>query len=153
MDMSRRVFIVHGHDHELKNDMERFIHEIGLEPVVLHRQPDDGATIIEKFEKNSDVGYAFILLSPDEIAFTVDQLEVPENSRKTEYRPRPNVIFEFGYFVGKLGRSRVCCIHKGDVAIPSDLSGLVYKKIEASVDSQGYAIIKELNSAGYNIKV
>ena len=151
--LSNKVFIVHGHDSLLKSDVERFIHEIGLEPVVLHRQADNGNTVIEKFEENSDVGYAFILLTPDEISMTKDQMYVDENSRITEYRARPNVIFEFGYFIGKLGRSKVCCLHKGDVTIPSDLAGLVYKKVDDSVGAQAYAIIKELKNAGYEIKV
>ncbi|GAA0426114.1 hypothetical protein GCM10009133_38350 [Cocleimonas flava] len=151
--LSNKVFIVHGHDSQLKADVERFIHEIGLEPVVLHRQADNGNTVIEKFEENSDVGFAFILLTPDEISMTTDQIDVDEDSRITEYRARPNVIFEFGYFIGKLGRSRVCCLHKGEVSIPSDLAGLVYKKVDDSIDAQGYAIIKELKSAGYDIRV
>lgn len=151
--LSNKVFIVHGHDSQLKNDVERFIHEIGLEPVVLHRQADKGNTVIEKFEENSDVGYAFILLTPDEVSMTTDQLHVDEQDRNIEYRARPNVIFEFGYFVGKLGRSKACCLHKGDVVIPSDLAGLVYKKVDDSIDAQAYAIIKELKSAGYDIRV
>lgn len=151
--LSNKVFIVHGHDSEFKADVERFVHEIGLEPVVLHRQADAGNTVIEKFEENSDVGYAFILLTPDELAMTVDQIDIPDENKVTEYRARPNVIFEFGYFIGKLGRSRVCCLHKGAVSVPSDLAGLIYKKVDGSVDSQAYAIIKELKKAGYNIMV
>jgi predicted nucleotide-binding protein len=84
---------------------------------------------------------------------TKDQLAVDETDRVKESRARPNVIFEFGYFVGKLGRSKVCCLHKGDVEIPSDLAGLVYKKVDESIDAQAYAIIKELKSAGYDIRV
>ncbi|TNI69204.1 TIR domain-containing protein [Aeromonas media] len=151
--LSNKVFIVHGHDSELKNDVERFIHEIGLQPVVLHRQVDAGATIIEKFEKHSDVGYAFILLTPDEIAYTIDQEPLHDGDRKKEFRARPNVIFEFGYFVGRLGRKRVSCLHKGDVSIPSDLAGIVYKKIDISIESQAYSIIRELKAAGYKIQV
>ena len=151
--VSNRVFVVHGHDSELKNDVERFLHEIGLEPVVLHRQPDEGATIIEKFEKHSDVGFAIVLLTPDEIAYTVDQVPVPEDRRITEHRARPNVIFEFGYFVGQLGRSRVCCLHKGNVKVPSDLDGLVYKKIGDSLDEQAFSIIRELKAAGYTVRI
>jgi predicted nucleotide-binding protein len=151
--LSNKVFVVHGHDSELKNDVERFIHEIGLEPIVLHRQADEGNTIIEKFEKNADVGYAFILLTPDEMAYTIDQKDIQNDLKVTEYRARPNVIFEFGYFVGRLGRSKVCCLHKGDTSIPSDLSGLVYKKIDGNIDSIAYSIIKELKAVGYNIKV
>lgn len=151
--LSNRVFVVHGHDSELKTDIERFLHEIGLQPVVLHRQIDGGATIIEKFERHADVGYAFILLTPDEVACTVSQLDLPEQERNFEKRARPNVIFEFGYFVGRLGRSRVCCLHKGEVAIPSDLGGLVYKKINGSIDEQAYGIIRELKAAGYDVRI
>jgi predicted nucleotide-binding protein len=151
--LSNRVFVVHGHDSGLKTDVEQFLWEIGLEPVVLHRQPDEGATLIEKFEKHSDVGYAFILLTPDEIAYTVDQQDLDDADRKKEFRARPNVIFEFGYFVGQLGRDRVCCLHKGDVVVPSDLDGLVYKRVEQSIDTQAYAIIRELKAAGYKINV
>ncbi len=152
-NLSNRIFIVHGHDSGLKIDAERFIRELGLEPVVLHRQPDEGATIIEKFEKNSDVGYAFILLTPDEIAYTADQINIDEHMRRTESRARPNVIFEFGFFVGKLGRDKVCCLHKKGVVFPSDLDGLVYKEIDQSIEEQAYPIIRELKAAGYNITV
>lgn len=151
--LSNRVFVVHGHDSALKTDVERFLREIGLEPVVLHRQPDEGATIIEKFEKHSDVGYAFILLTPDEVAYTIDQKDLEDRERRKELRARPNVIFEFGYFVGRLGRSRVCCLHKGEVVVPSDLDGLIYKRVEQSIDSQAYSIIRELKAAGYKINV
>jgi len=151
--LSNKIFIVHGHDNAFKTEVETFIHQIGLEPVVLHRQPDQGKTIIEKFEKHSDVGYAIILLTEDEIAYTIDQDSQPDDKRKKEKRARPNVIFEFGYFVGKLGRGRVCCLHKGDVTLPSDVSGIIYKKIEGSLDNQAYSIIKELKSAGYNLKI
>ena len=152
-ELSNKVFVVHGHDGGLKTDVERFIHQIGLEPVVLHRQPDKGQTIIEKFEENSDVGYAFILLTPDEFAYTADQEKLADASRTKEKRARPNVIFEFGFFVGKLGRQRVCCIYKEGVVLPSDLTGLIYKKVSDSIDSQAYSIIQELKAAGYKIQI
>jgi hypothetical protein len=67
---NNQVFVVHGHDEIAKVNLEIFLREIKLEPIVLHRQADEGQTIIEKFEKHSNVGYAFILLTPDEIAYT-----------------------------------------------------------------------------------
>ena len=148
-----RVFIVHRHDNELKTDLEVFLKNVGLDPIVLHREADQGATLLEKFERHSDVGYAFILLTPDEVACTVDQLSLAESERAMEKRARPNVIFEFGFFVGRLGRSRVCCLYKGDVTLPSDLNGLVYKKVTDSVEGQGFSLIKELRAAGYAINV
>jgi predicted nucleotide-binding protein len=150
---SNKVFVVHGHDEKSKHELEIFLTELGLESVVLHRQADEGKTIIEKFEKHSDVGYAFILLTPDEVSYLTAESELPEEERKIEFRARPNVIFEFGYFVGKLGRPRVCCLHTGSVSLPSDVSGLVYKSFTNSIEESGYSIIKELKAAGYNVAV
>jgi len=91
---SKKIFIVHGHDHNLKSDLEVFIKEIGLEPVVLHREPDKGLTVIEKLEKYTKVGFALTLLTPDNIGYPAEELE--ENNKKEEtlkeYRARQNVI-------------------------------------------------------------
>lgn len=146
------VFVVHGHDEKSKHQLEIFLSEIGLEPIVLHRQPDEGQTIIEKFEKHSDVGFAFILLTPDEVTYLIDQELLEDSKRKKEFRARPNVIFEFGYFVGKLGRPRVCCLYKGDVTLPSDVSGIIYKKFNSEIEEVAYSIIKDLKACGYSLK-
>jgi predicted nucleotide-binding protein len=36
------------------------------------------------------------------------------------------VIFELGFFYGKLGRGRVCVLHKPGTEILSDIAGVVY---------------------------
>lgn len=70
-DFSRRVFIVHGHDGELKNELARFLERLDFEPVILHEQPDHGQTIIAKLRgEMSDVGFAFVLLTPDDLGTT-----------------------------------------------------------------------------------
>jgi predicted nucleotide-binding protein len=148
---SRKVFIVHGRDELAKANLEIFLRELGLDPIVLHRQADEGLTVIEKFEKHSDVGYAFILLTPDEVAYLAAEDAKADSERCKEFRARPNVIFEFGYFVGKLGRARVCCLHTGKVALPSDVHGMIYKRFAASLDDVAYSIIKDLKAAGYAI--
>jgi len=148
---TKRVFVVHGRDDAAKTSLEVFLHEIGLEPVVLHRQADEGLTIIEKFEKHSDVGYAFILLTPDEVAYLASDETKPDDERSKEFRARPNVIFEFGYFVGKLGRSRVCCLYTGNVALPSDVSGMIYKRYERGIEEVAYSVIKDLKASGYAV--
>jgi predicted nucleotide-binding protein len=150
--LSNKVFVVHGHDQALKAEVEVLLTEIGLEPVVLHRQPDKGQTVIEKFEEHADVGYAFILLTPDDVAYPKDREPLRDASRNKELRARQNVIFEFGYFAGRLGRDRVCCLYKEGVVLPSDLAGLIYKKVTDSVESQAYAIVKDLRAAGYQVK-
>jgi len=137
----------------LKSDLEVFLHEIGLEPIVLHRQPDEGLTVIEKFERHADAGFAIILITPDDVGYKKTEPEKEESKRKIEYRARQNVIFEFGYFVGKLGRPHVCCVYKKGVTLPSDLSGLLYKEVNESTEEIGYSLIKELKNAGLKPKI
>ena len=107
---------------------------------------------MEKLEKYSDVSYAFVLLTLDDIGYPVEDDAKPDEQRKKEYRARQNVILELGYFVGLLGRGRVCCLYKPDVTLPSDYSGVLYKKVESDINSVAYDLTKELKAAGFNVK-
>jgi predicted nucleotide-binding protein len=144
-----KVFVVHVHDEIVKNEIELFLISSGLEPIVLHRQPDQGKTIIEKFEKYSDVGFALVILTPDDCICNYNQeKKIYEPSGK---RARQNVVFEWGFFVGKLGRERVCCLHKKSVELPSDIHGVLYKPFQDSIDEIKYDLLQELKAAGYKI--
>ena len=101
---------------------------------------------------HGDVGYVFVLLTPDEIAYLAKDANKPDEERTKEFRARPNVIFEFGYFVGRLGRGCVCCLHTGNVTLPSDVSGVIYKSFKDNIEEVGYAISKELKAFGYQLK-
>jgi predicted nucleotide-binding protein len=135
--MSKRVFVVHGHDEGSKHELELFLKELGLEPIVLRRKPDEGRTTIEKSEKHSDVSYAFVLLTPDDVGYSKSEDTKRDEKRVKELRARQNVIFEFGYFVGRLGRGRVRCLHKPGVSLPTDLSGVLYKELTGAIASRG----------------
>jgi hypothetical protein len=125
--LSRKIFIVHGHDDAAKEAVARFIHQMDLSPVILNEQPNEGQTIIEKFEKSSsEVGYAVVLLTPDDVG-------APKNKpEELKPRARQNVIFELGYFAAKLGRKNVCALYKGGIEIPSDYHGVVYISMDSA---------------------
>jgi Predicted nucleotide-binding protein containing TIR-like domain len=112
-----KVFVVHGHDGEMRETVARFIEKVGLAGIILHERPNKGRTIIEKFEANGDVGFVVVLLTPDD--------EGGKIGGAAQKRARQNVILEWGYFIGRLGRSRVCALKKGDVELPSDILGIV----------------------------
>ena len=61
-----KVFVVHGHDKETKKIVSEFLSSLQLMPIILHQQANEGNTIIEKFEKYSDVSFAVVLLTPDD---------------------------------------------------------------------------------------
>lgn len=138
-----RMFIVHGHDSlaklALKNFLQNTLH-LG-EPIVLHEQPNFGRTIIEKFEDETEhVDVVFVILTPDDLG--TPALSTDEAKR----RARQNVIFELGYFYGRLRRrsgSVVLC-HAGDLDLPSDIAGIVYVDVSGGIDAAGDSIRKEL---------
>ena len=143
------IFIVHGHDDGLKEAVARLLERVtDLGIVILHEQPDSGRTIIEKFEAHAELAvFAIVLLTPD------DEVRVTANaSAKPTYRPRArqNVILELGYFIGRLGRSRVVALHKGDVELPSDMAGILYKKVD-DAGAWRFAVASELRAAGIEV--
>jgi predicted nucleotide-binding protein len=142
--VGNRVFVVHGHDNEARETIARYIERLGLEPIILNEKANEGKTIIEKFERHSDVGFAVVILTPDDVGNTKDK------SSELNHRARQNVILELGYFAGKLTRARVCPLYKGDVELPSDIHGLIYTPID---DHGGWKILlaRELKAAGFNI--
>jgi len=148
---SKNVFIVHGRDHKPMKELKTMLYDFGLNPIVLHEQPSGSRTIVEKLEKYSDVGYALVILSPDDVGGPSKDRRILRVEGKG--RARQNVILEFGYFMGLLGRDRVCCLYKGDVELPSDMHGIVYIPFKDSVKEVRNKIIKELKAAGFEIKM
>lgn len=141
-DLSK-VFVVHGHDGESRLAIARFIEQIGFEAIILHERPNKGRTIITKFrEEAADVGFAVVLMTPDDLG-------KPNNDSEAKFRARQNVVFELGFFIGALGPERVAALIKGDIERPSDFDGVVY----ISLDNGGWKteLGRELEAAGYGI--
>ncbi len=144
---SNRVFVVHGHDGEAKLATARFLERLGLEAIILHEQDDGGRTIIEKFEAYSDVGFAIIVHTADDVG---NSRKAHDKDGSLKARSRQNVVFEHGYFFGRLGRGRVVALLKGDIEIPSDLQGVIYTPMDDH-DAWKIKVAKEMKAAGLSI--
>lgn len=140
---TNNIFIVHGHDERTKLNVARTIEKLQLTPIILSEQPNQGQTIIEKFELHSNVGFAIIIL-------TADDLGKLKTGDKEKYRARQNVILEMGYFIGKLGRNKVFPLFESGVELPSDLHGVLYNPLDEQ-DNWKFNLAKELKAAGYNV--
>ena len=143
---NRRVFLVHGHDAGAKESAARFLEKIRLEPVILHEQANEGRTVIEKFEAHVDVGFAIVLLTPDDLGASVEERD------QLAPRARQNVILELGYFTGKLGRSRVCALYKSGVEVPSDFHGVLFIELDQA-GAWKTKLAQELVKAGIQIDI
>ena len=144
----RKVFIVHGHDNEAKQEVARFLEQLRIEPIILHEQASAGMTIIEKIEHYSnDSDFALVLYTPCDRGRGASETKVPARNRA-----RQNVVFEHGYLMSKLGRENVCALVKGDIEIPNDTSGVVYVDLDTGGTWKS-EVVKELVAAGYSINL
>lgn len=137
-----KVFIVHGHDEIMKQKIARFLEKLGIAPIILEEQPNQGKTIIEKIEKYSNVKFGIVLYTPDDLGNDKERAK-----DKLNKRARQNVILEHGYLMGKIGRKNVVPLVARGIESPSDLHGVVY------VDEKDWQIkiAKEMKASGYSI--
>jgi predicted nucleotide-binding protein len=130
----------------MREAVARAIEKLGLKAIILNEESNQGQTIIEKLIGYSDVNFAVILLSPDDIGY--------EKSQKGtyKYRARQNVILELGYFMGKLGRERVVIIFREEenFEMPSDYSGVTFTPYDKGGNWK-FELVKELRSCGYSV--
>lgn len=119
--MRKSVFIVYGHDIEMRTAVKGYLTSRDIAQVSLEGPTNGSNTVIEEFEERADpVSDAIVLLSPDDL-----------NDSGQKKRPRQNVMFEFGYFYAKLKRRHVMVLKKEGVEIPSDIEGVltgIYRK-------------------------
>jgi predicted nucleotide-binding protein len=140
-----RVFVVHGHDEAALNSVARFIEKLDIPVTILRDQPSEGRTTIEKFQHYADVGFAMVILTGDDVGGT--------NSAAFEDlkpRARQNVVFELGFFVGKLGRRHVCALYEAGVELPSDYVGVAFVALDAG-QTWKLELAREMKAAGLPI--
>lgn len=141
----RKVFIVHGHNEVFREKVTRLIEKLGLDPIILHEQPNQGRTIIEKFTEYAEVAFAIVLLTGDDVGAAM--IEGSENLNR---RARQNVVLELGYFLGKLGRARVCALLERGIEVPSDYSGVAFVELDTA-GAWRLHLAKELRAAGLSV--
>lgn len=139
-----KIFIVHGHDEELKQTVARFLEHLNLTPIILHEQANAGLTIIEKIEAHTNVSFGIVLYTP------CDRGGLNSKDSKLSPRARQNVVFEHGYLTAKLGRHKVAALLKTDVEVVGDNAGVLYITIDGSLDWK-YKLVDELIASGISV--
>jgi len=146
VDDSGPIFVVHGRAEGIRHEVVRVLERATQrEVIVLHEQANSGRTILEKLEAHAArSSYAVVILTADdEGGIAATTLRRP--------RGRQNVIFELGFFFGKLGRARVSVLLTSGVERPSDVDGLVYIRIDEA-GAWKHALARELMSAEIQVE-
>ena len=119
----KRVFIVHGQNETARTAVVSELKRLGLEPIVLHEQPNMGRHLLTKFIEEAElVTFAVVLMTDDDVG------SIKEGKLKP--RARQNVILELGYFLAHLGQQRVCALISPGLETPSDFDGIVYIRMD-----------------------
>jgi predicted nucleotide-binding protein len=138
---TKNIFVIHGHDEVNQLRLSKLIREdFKLEPVVLLDKPGRSAPTIEKFEQHAQsCSYAIALFTADD--------HITTKTGDQYWQPRPNVIFETGWFVGRLGKQRVLILLQEGVKIHSDFEGVNRIQFLTDVEDKFRAIGRELEAA------
>jgi len=142
-----RVFVVCGTDGEMKQAVTNALAKLRLVPVVMCEEPSQGRKLVDRFQDYADIGFAVVLLSPDDFAYSKD-----ESPTRRKLRPRQDVVFELGFLLGKLGKGNllVFCREFIDFEGPTDFEGMKVTAFDDR-DSWKLALIRELINCGYNV--
>ena len=145
----KKVFVVHGHDEQSREQLELVLHKLGMDPFVLANTSGGGLTIIEALEKeigpkSDQARFGIVLLTPDDMAYS--KSSKPEEA---EPRARQNVILEMGMLIAAVGRGNVAILKKGHLEVPSDASGILYIPYNDHVKEVVPKLTDRLRNSGF----
>ena len=137
---TKDVFVIHGHDELNTRRLSQLLQgHFGLNPIAMLAKPGMSRPLTEKFEDEAQTcSFAFALFTPDD--------EVVKSDGDYN-QARPNVIYEVGWFIGRLGRERVTLILKTGTKIHSDLDGVSRIHFTENIEDRFLEIQKELKAA------
>ena len=133
-------YAIHGHDELNTRRLTQLLQgHFNLNPIAMLSKPGMSRPLIEKFEEEAqNCSFAFGLFTPD------DEIV---NAPNRYMQARPNVIYEVGWFIGRLGKHRVTLLLKHGTNIHSDLDGVSRIPFSDNVEDKFLDIQKELKAA------
>ncbi len=121
---SKNVFVVYGHNEELKDEVCQTLINNGYNPLTLDKRNIlGGETILDAIiAQAKECLTAVAICSADDVV----QVKKENNEQKEYKQPRPNVFFEIGYLYHCYAITRVLIVKTKDAKICSDLHGIRY---------------------------
>lgn len=143
-----KIFVVHGHDRDARDQLELVLRRLGLEPFILQNADGGGKTIIEALELNiyKEAAFGVVLLTPDDYGYSKAESEADRKPRA-----RQNVILEMGMVMASLGRERMAILQKGALERPSDTDGILRIEFNDHVREIVPKLVQRLQAAGFQI--
>lgn len=153
------VFIVHGHDVNLRDTVEEYLTTMDVSAVVLSKMDNKHKSLFQKFLAwGGETRFAIVLITADDIGAGRFQYDAPDvGTNSLQFRTRQNVILELGFFYGYLGWENVFVLYKKPDKIfpnferPSDLDGVLFEEVDDTGKWKLY-LRERLEEAGFQLK-
>jgi predicted nucleotide-binding protein len=149
-DKPKTIFVVHGHDSNSREQLERILLILKLEHFVLQNTAGGGMTIIESLEqhigKEPAAEFGIVLMTPDDVGYAKR-----DGDKEAKARARQNVVLETGMLISSLGRKKVAILVKGHVELPSDAQGIIYLHYNDHVKETLPKLAQRLREAGFDL--
>lgn len=151
---ARRVLIVSGRNRKAHRELQLWLKDLRLEPVVLEAHATQGsATTAEALETAAATcGTGIILATPDDegrLVIDEDGRPLrPGQNQKLQPRARQNVVLELGILWGHLGREKIILLMENSVRLGTDTSGIMTIRFDADVRSAFEDLRKRLQAMG-----
>jgi predicted nucleotide-binding protein len=146
------IFVVHGRDHDSRDQLELILRRLGLEPYVLQVTGGGGDTLIEALErqigKSAEASFGIVLATPDDMGYLEE-----DGPTDAKARARQNVIMEMGMLLASLTRKRCAILQKGFVELPSNMGGVITIPFNAHVREAVPKLVQRLKEAGFDLDV
>lgn len=150
----KSVFVIHGRDRTLTNELYTFLRAIGLNPIEWSQAvartgkptPDTWEVVEVALREASAI---VVLLSPDEEVALRRELRSSPEEDEQGYQPRPNVLYEAGVAIGR-SPERVVVIRCGKIRPISDIAGMHILTVGQSEESRN-ELCNRLASAGCDV--
>jgi predicted nucleotide-binding protein len=145
---AKKIFVVHGHDSDARDQLELVLLRLGLKPFILQNSDSGGKTIVEALEQSiyKDAAFGIVLLTPDDFGYSGKLTDADRQPRA-----RQNVILEMGMVMAALGRPNMAIVQKGTLERPSDTDGILRIEFNSHIKEIVNKLVQRLQSAGFEI--
>ena len=104
--ISGRVCITYGRDQIMNRQVVSLIRAMAIDPIVMQDKHNSAKPLAQFVSENKDIAFVIAILSADDWAYAKNSK--PQNAM---LYASPRVVFHLGYWIGKLGRSRVFALY------------------------------------------
>jgi Predicted nucleotide-binding protein containing TIR-like domain len=135
------LLVVHSAGDAAGEEVAQFLGKTELGKVARYESAASGPTDVEALERHAAIGFVVVVMPPEEAASGSSILRQPGGRQKA--------MAELFYFIGKLGRAKVCVLSKGE-GEAAPVAGMVCAPYDRYEGWQK-VVLRGLEAAGYRI--